>query len=107
MHAFYTLISLLPVAIVAIPFTEVDLNANRAVQADDLPTPKIRDAADLFTTEVNPNDIVSIQSCSVFKCGATILPKAVCIAKSIAGGGAAVIVWKRIQTCGTDAAEVG
>jgi hypothetical protein len=106
MHAFYTLISLLPVAIVAIPFTEVDLNANRAVQADDLPTPKIRDAADLFTTEVNPNDIVSIQSCSVFKCGATILPKAVCIAKSIAGGGAAVIVWKRIQTCGTDAAEV-
>jgi hypothetical protein len=106
MHAFYPLISLLPVAIVAIPLTEVDLNANGAVKADDPPPSKLGDAANLSTIEANPDAIVSIQSCAIFKCGTTIIPKAVCIAKSIAAGGAPVIVWKRIQTCGINDAQV-
>jgi hypothetical protein len=106
MHAFYALISFLPFITFAIPLSEVNLIANAAIQAGELPAPSIGDDTDSSIIAANPNDVFQIQGCNVFKCGGTVIPKAICISNQTTKGGTPVQIWTRIQTCGINAAQV-
>jgi hypothetical protein len=106
MHAFYAVVSFLPFTTFAIPLSDVNLIANAAIQAGELPASNIGDGTEFPIIAANPNEAFQIQGCNIFKCGGTVIPKAICIGNQIAKGGTPVQIWTRIQTCGINAAQV-